>query len=133
LLTTQYLEEADQLADHIAVLNNGAVVAEGTPDELKDRVGDDRLRVTAASADDVVVLTKVLSRFGVDEPLVDEEKKTVSVPMTEGVGGIATVATELTRAGIAVADFRLSRPSMDEVFLSLTGPTARPVTEGAAT
>ncbi|MFE7231393.1 ATP-binding cassette domain-containing protein [Streptomyces sp. NPDC002405] len=132
LLTTQYLEEADQLADHIAVLKDGSVVAEGTPDELKDRVGDDRLRVTAASSDDVVALTKVLSRFGVEEPLVDEEKRTVSVPMTEGVGGIATVATELVRAGIPVADFRLSRPSMDEVFLSLTGPATRPVTEGAA-
>ncbi len=133
LLTTQYLEEADQLANRIAVLKDGGVVAEGTPDELKDRVGDDRLRVTAASADDVVALTKVLSRFGVDEPVVDEEKRTVSVPMTEGVGGIAAVATELAGAGVRVADFRLSRPSMDEVFLSLTGPAERPVAEGAAT
>ncbi|PVE10041.1 daunorubicin resistance protein DrrA family ABC transporter ATP-binding protein [Streptomyces scopuliridis] len=131
LLTTQYLEEADQLADRIAVLNNGGVIAEGTPDELKDRVGDDRLRVTAASAKDVIELTKVLSRFSGDEPLVDEERRTVSVSMTEGVRGIATVATELAEAGIPVADFQLSRPSMDEVFLSLTGDAPQPVAEGA--
>ncbi|MEV4973966.1 ATP-binding cassette domain-containing protein [Streptomyces scopuliridis] len=131
LLTTQYLEEADQLADRVAVLNNGGVIAEGTPDELKDRVGDDRLRVTAVSAKDVIELTKVLSRFSGDEPLVDEERRTVSVSMTEGVRGIATVATELAEAGIPVADFQLSRPSMDEVFLSLTGAAPRPVAEGA--
>jgi ABC-2 type transport system ATP-binding protein len=133
LLTTQYLEEADQLADRIAVLDNGTVIAEGTPDELKDRVGDDRLRVTAAAAQDVTALTKVLSRFCVEEPLVDEEKKTVSMPMAEGIGGIATIAAELVQAGIPVADFRVSRPSMDEVFLSLTSAATRPVTEGAAT
>jgi ABC-2 type transport system ATP-binding protein len=133
LLTTQYLEEADQLADRIAVLNNGAVIAEGTPDELKDRVGDDRLRVTATHAQDVVALTKVLGRFSADEPLVDEEKRTVSVPMADGVAGIATVAAELAQAGVAVADFRVSRPSMDEVFLSLTSAAPRPQTEGAAT
>ncbi|MEU5365838.1 ATP-binding cassette domain-containing protein [Streptomyces sp. NPDC005925] len=133
LLTTQYLEEADQLADRIAVIDDGAVVAEGTPDELKDRVGDDRMRVTAAKAEDVAELTKVLGRFSDDEPLVDEEQRSVSVPMTDGIGGIAAVATELADAGIAVADFQVSRPSMDEVFLSLTNKAAtRPENEGAA-
>ncbi|MFE1367613.1 ATP-binding cassette domain-containing protein [Streptomyces anulatus] len=133
LLTTQYLEEADQLADRIAVIDDGAVVAEGTPDQLKDRVGDDRMRVTAAKVEDLTQLTKVLSRFTSDQPLVDEEQRTVSVPMTDGIGGIASVAAELAAAGIPVSDFQVSRPSMDEVFLSLTNKAAtRPVNEGAA-
>ncbi|WP_406240864.1 ATP-binding cassette domain-containing protein [Streptomyces anulatus] len=133
LLTTQYLEEADQLADRIAVIDDGAVVAEGTPDQLKDRVGDDRMRVTAAKVEDLTQLTKVLGRFTDDQPLVDEEQRTVSVPMTDGIGGIASVAAELAAAGIPVSDFQVSRPSMDEVFLSLTNKAAtRPVNEGAA-
>ncbi|WP_405437089.1 ATP-binding cassette domain-containing protein [Streptomyces anulatus] len=133
LLTTQYLEEADQLADRIAVIDEGAVVAEGTPDQLKDRVGDDRMRVTAAKVEDLGQLTKVLARFTSDQPLVDEEQRTVSVPMTDGIGGIASVAAELAAAGIPVSDFQVSRPSMDEVFLSLTNKAAtRPVNEGAA-
>ncbi|MEV2258087.1 ATP-binding cassette domain-containing protein [Streptomyces anulatus] len=133
LLTTQYLEEADQLADRIAVIDDGAVVAEGTPDQLKDRVGDDRMRVTAAKVEDLGQLTKVLARFTSDQPLVDEEQRTVSVPMTDGIGGIASVAAELAAAGIPVSDFQVSRPSMDEVFLSLTNKAAtRPVNEGAA-
>ncbi|MEV7657730.1 ATP-binding cassette domain-containing protein [Streptomyces anulatus] len=133
LLTTQYLEEADQLADRIAVIDDGAVVAEGTPDQLKDRVGDDRMRVTAAKVEDLGQLTKVLGRFTSDQPLVDEEQRTVSVPMTDGIGGIASVAAELAAAGIPVSDFQVSRPSMDEVFLSLTNKAAtRPVNEGAA-
>ncbi|MFD5212043.1 ATP-binding cassette domain-containing protein [Streptomyces anulatus] len=133
LLTTQYLEEADQLADRIAVIDDGAVVAEGTPDQLKDRVGDDRMRVTAAKVEDLTQLTKVLGRFTNDQPLVDEEQRTVSVPMTDGIGGIASVAAELAAAGIPVSDFQVSRPSMDEVFLSLTNKAAtRPVNEGAA-
>jgi ABC-2 type transport system ATP-binding protein len=132
LLTTQYLEEADQLADRIAVLRDGAVIAEGTPDELKDRVGDDRLRVAVASVEDLVALTKVLSRFSAEEPLVDEEKKTVSVPMSDGIDGIAAVAADLAAAGLALSDFQLGRPSMDEVFLSLTSDAAlRPEIEGA--
>ncbi|MFD4340127.1 ATP-binding cassette domain-containing protein [Streptomyces anulatus] len=133
LLTTQYLEEADQLADRIAVIDDGAVVAEGTPDQLKDRVGDDRMRVTAAKVEDLTQLTKVLSRFTSDQPLVDEEQRTVSVPMTDGIGGIASVSAELAAAGIPVSDFQVSRPSMDEVFLSLTDKAAtRPENEGAA-
>ncbi|MDG9682540.1 ATP-binding cassette domain-containing protein [Streptomyces sp. DH18] len=133
LLTTQYLEEADQLADRIAVIDDGAVVAEGTPDQLKDRVGDDRMRVTAAKVEDLTQLTKVLGRFTSDQPIVDEEQRTVSVPMTDGIGGIASVAAELAAAGIPVSDFQVSRPSMDEVFLSLTNKAAtRPVNEGAA-
>ncbi|MFD8408067.1 ATP-binding cassette domain-containing protein [Streptomyces anulatus] len=133
LLTTQYLEEADQLADRIAVIDDGAVVAEGTPDQLKDRVGDDRMRVTAAKVEDLTQLTKVLSRFTTDQPLVDEEQRTVSVPMTDGIGGIASVSAELAAAGIPVSDFQVSRPSMDEVFLSLTNKAAtRPENEGAA-
>nr|WP_203608161.1 ATP-binding cassette domain-containing protein [Streptomyces anulatus] len=133
LLTTQYLEEADQLADRIAVIDDGAVVAEGTPDQLKDRVGDDRMRVTAAKVEDLTQLTKVLGRFTTDQPLVDEEQRTVSVPMTDGIGGIASVSAELAAAGIPVSDFQVSRPSMDEVFLSLTNKAAtRPENEGAA-
>ncbi|MFJ6145826.1 ATP-binding cassette domain-containing protein [Streptomyces anulatus] len=133
LLTTQYLEEADQLADRIAVIDDGAVVAEGTPDQLKDRVGDDRMRVTAAKVEDLTQLTKVLGRFTTDQPLVDEEQRTVSVPMTDGIGGIASVSAELSAAGIPVSDFQVSRPSMDEVFLSLTNKAAtRPENEGAA-
>ncbi|MFD4177863.1 MULTISPECIES: ATP-binding cassette domain-containing protein [Streptomyces] len=133
LLTTQYLEEADQLADRIAVIDDGAVVAEGTPDQLKDRVGDDRMRVTAAKVEDLTQLTKVLGRFTSDQPLVDEEQRTVSVPMTDGIGGIASVSAELAAAGIPVSDFQVSRPSMDEVFLSLTDKAAtRPENEGAA-
>lgn len=77
------------------MIDDGAVVAEGTPDQLKDRVGDDRMRVTAAKVEDLGQLTKVLARFTSDQPLVDEEQRTVSVPMTDGIGGIASVAAEL--------------------------------------
>ncbi|NEE11151.1 hypothetical protein G3M58_32445 [Streptomyces sp. SID7499] len=91
------------------------------------------MRVTAAKVEDLTQLTKVLGRFTTDQPLVDEEQRTVSVPMTDGIGGIASVSAELAAAGIPVSDFQVSRPSMDEVFLSLTNKAAtRPENEGAA-
>ncbi|MCE6995141.1 ATP-binding cassette domain-containing protein [Saccharothrix sp. S26] len=126
LLTTQYLEEADQLADRIAVIDGGRVIAEGTPDELKAKVGGEQLEVTVAHHRDVPAVTALLGRLVVAPPTTSADGLTVSVPLHDGFGGVADAAAALRPLGAAVTDFGTRRPSLDDVFLALTGTTATP-------
>ncbi|MYU13184.1 ATP-binding cassette domain-containing protein [Streptomyces sp. SID8361] len=121
LLTTQYLEEADQLADRIAVIDKGMLIADGTPDELKRKVGGERLEVTLADPATAWEVTGLLERVAVGEPVVGDQGRSVSVPVGSGIDSIADAATALRGRGIEVTDFAMRRPSMDDVFLALTG------------
>jgi ABC-2 type transport system ATP-binding protein len=118
LLTTQYLDEADQLADRIAVVDTGRVIAAGTPDELKAEIGS-RIDVVVPGEQDLPEAVAVLARIG--EPDADPENRRVSVPVGTGSMTLPAVVRELDRAGVAVEDVAVRRPTLDEVFLRLTG------------
>lgn len=124
LLTTQYLEEADLLADQIVVVDRGRVIADGTPEELKRKVGGDRLELTVASPGDVGAVLTVLGPVLTTAPAVDTEKGRVSILLDDGLGDVADVAVALRAAGITVSDFALRRPTLDDVFAELTGGPA---------
>jgi ABC transporter DrrB family efflux protein len=122
LLTTQYLEEADQLADRIAVIDNGKVIAEGTGNELKDRVGGQILEVELASAEQRDQAQEVLAGVGCGEPQPDERPDRLTLPAPRnGLQLVEEAAAGLRRAQIGVSDIGLRRPTMDDVFLQLTG------------
>ena len=128
LLTTQYLEEADQLAARIAVIDHGTVIAEGTRAELKASVGSGRLRVRLADEAQRADAERVLAAALAATPLPDPDPSSVSVQLPQP--GAATIReassalAQLDEAGVAVSDFSLSQPSLDEVFLALTGAGA---------
>ena len=116
-LTTQYLEEADQLADRVGIIDEGRMAAEGTPRELKAQVGKPRLELNLAEGSQEAC-EKVLGGFG--EPLPPKDGKVV-VALTEGAAGIAPIIRALDEAGIAVQDLHLAQPTLDDVFLEKTG------------
>ncbi|MFD5409712.1 ATP-binding cassette domain-containing protein [Streptomyces nojiriensis] len=124
LLTTQYLEEADELADRIAVIDQGTVVAEGSADELKRRVGEERLEITVADPADIPAALTALEGALVGELTRDDHKGVLGIRLKDGLAGIAGAAAALHQAGIPVSDFAQRRPSLDEVFLTLTGQQA---------
>jgi ABC-2 type transport system ATP-binding protein len=124
LLTTQYLDEADQLADRIAVVDTGTVIAAGTPDELKAEIGS-RIDVVVPETRDLPEAVAVLARIG--EPDADPENRRISVPVGAGSVTLPAVVRELDRAGVAVEDVAVRRPTLDEVFLRLTGKTEEKV------
>ncbi|TNY38692.1 ATP-binding cassette domain-containing protein [Thermomonospora catenispora] len=129
LLTTQYLEEADRLADDVVVIDHGRVIGQGTPEELKADLGG-RIEVELADADALPAASAVLARItGTDPAASDQRRLTAPAPADLR---LADAVRELDRAGIALADIALRRPSLDEVFLHLTGRTARE-TDAAAT
>ncbi|MFG3052752.1 ATP-binding cassette domain-containing protein [Kitasatospora sp. NPDC048239] len=126
LLTTQYLEEADQLADQIVVVDSGRVIADGTPDELKRKVGRERLELTVARPADAGAALAALRPVLAAEPALDEAGGRLAIQLDDGLGGIADVAAALRDAGVEVADFALRRPTLDDVFAHLTGGPGEP-------
>ena len=121
LLTTQYLEEADQLASRIVVLDRGKVIAQGTSDQLKSQVGGDRVEVVVADSADLSRAAATLARLASGEVTTDEVAKTVVAPVSTGSAAIVAAVRELDEAKVAIADLHLRRPTLDDVFLSLTG------------
>ncbi|HWH95893.1 MAG TPA: ATP-binding cassette domain-containing protein [Baekduia sp.] len=133
LLTTQYLEEADRLADDIVVVDHGRVIARGDARSLKRQVGGDQLRVVVADPGDLGEVTAIVGRISGVEPTVDVGARTVVAPAVDagartidagaggGVAAIAALAEALGDAGIAVEDLGLTQPTLDDVFLTLTG------------
>jgi ABC-2 type transport system ATP-binding protein len=118
LLTTQYLEEADQLADRISVVDSGRVVADGTADELKAATGGDRIDVVLRDAGQLGAAVALLPLTGVT---VDVDRRLLSAPVTDRMAALSEVVGALRRAGIEAEDVALRRPTLDEVFLHLTG------------
>jgi ABC-2 type transport system ATP-binding protein len=121
LLTTQYLDEADVLADSIAVIDHGRLIAEGTADELKDRTGGDVLQLTVGDRSRTVEAADLLADLGHEAPRSDAFTGDVHVATGLGAQALVQAVRRLDEAGIEVADLALRRPTLDEVFLSLTG------------
>jgi ABC-2 type transport system ATP-binding protein len=126
LLTTQYLDEADRLADSIAVIDTGRVIAEGTADELKDQVGGERVVVNLAEGADPEAAVRALGELGPAEHDGDHQ---VSVPIKERTGAVTGAVRRLDAAGVEVEDVALRRPTLDDVFLTLTGHAAEQAAE----
>jgi ABC-2 type transport system ATP-binding protein len=124
LLTTQYLEEADELADSIAVVDRGRVIARGTARELKKRIGGERIEVHLHREEDIPFVEGVLLRHGDGDITVDETTRHLSIAAGGGSDRLFGVFRELDEAGIGVDDIGLRRPTLDDVFLALTGHVA---------
>ena len=124
LLTTQYLEEADALADDIAIIDSGRLIAQGTADELKAQVGGERVELIVADRSELPKAVAALTALATAEPVVDEDTHMVTVQVTGGTRALAEVVRELDMAGVEAQDLALRRPTLDEVFLSLTGHAA---------
>ncbi|WCO68808.1 ATP-binding cassette domain-containing protein [Iamia majanohamensis] len=121
LLTTQYLEEADQLARDIVIVDHGRVIAAGTPDELKGRAGNDVLEVRPRHATDLDAVADVLAAVGSEAPRTDTDLQRVTVPIEGGADELSSVVRVLDDRDLPVDDVGLRRPTLDEVFLALTG------------
>ncbi|MET9441582.1 ATP-binding cassette domain-containing protein [Streptomyces sp. NPDC006610] len=132
LLTTQYLEEADRLASRITVIDQGRAIADDTPDGLKDRVGGDRVEVVVAERADIPRVVKAVARVSDGEPEADETELRVHAPVTDRVAALTDVARTLQDEGVRVEDIGLRRPSLDDVFLRLTGHRTDKEEQGAA-
>jgi ABC-2 type transport system ATP-binding protein len=132
LLTTQYLEEADRLADDIVVIDKGKAIASGTPDELKKQVGGERIELVLTDPSDLEGTRTVLAKVAVSEITVGEDGRSVTCPVSGGATDLRTTLQALAKAGIEVTDVGLRRPTLDDVFLTLTGRAAETTDEEGA-
>jgi ABC-2 type transport system ATP-binding protein len=121
VLTTQYLDEADQLADQICVIDAGRVIAEGSPDRLKSQIGGDRVDVVVRSPDQLATAAAVVSRAAGTDVQVDPDARRVSAPIRDRMSVMTAVLGGLGAAGITPEDFAVRRPTLDDVFMQLTG------------
>ena len=128
LLTTQYLEEADQLADEIAVIDHGTVIARGTSDALKKQVGGERLQIVV-DQNQISQTMEIVSRVSKNPASLDEGLRLISAPVSTGSTALIEALRELDGAGIQPLDVSLKRPSLDDVFMSLTGHAAEEIKE----
>jgi ABC-2 type transport system ATP-binding protein len=124
VLTTQYLDEADQLADHIAVIDTGKVIAAGTSAQLKAQIGGDRLEVVVRDAGTLTAAAAVMGSVTSAQPHVSHAARRITAPVRDGSAAVVTAVRELDRAGILTEDLGLHRPTLDDVFLRLTGRAA---------
>ncbi|MFI0356367.1 ATP-binding cassette domain-containing protein [Actinomadura sp. 9N407] len=134
LLTTQYLDEADRLAHQIAVLDSGRVIADGPPERLKSAIGGDRIDLVLRDPADLPEAVRTVARIAEAEPETDPETRRISAPVRDRIGALTEIMRALTDAGAEVEDVALRRPTLDEVFLRLTGHRAAEADDaGAAT
>jgi ABC-2 type transport system ATP-binding protein len=124
LLTTQYLEEADHLAHDICVIDRGLVIARGTSDQLKAQTGGERVEVVVHQRDRIGDAARALAPYGKGDAKVEQHTRRITVPVTGGARLLAEVIRELDAAGIEIDDIGLRRPTLDDVFISLTGHAA---------
>ena len=128
LLSTQYLAEADEIADAVVIIDGGRVVAQGSPDELKDAIGT-RVDIILADSGDLAAAAAVLSRWATAAPSTDPDRRRLTAPVPAGAVSLPELVRQLDTAGLHAEDVRVRRPTLDEVFLDRTG-SARPA--GAA-
>jgi ABC-2 type transport system ATP-binding protein len=124
VLTTQHLEEADQLADRVAVVDHGQVIAEGTPAELKAKVGGERVQLTVADQSDLGAAITVLAAHADGPPRPDPAARSVEAPVTAAARRMPELVRDLDTAGVVLDDLAIRHPSLDDVFLTLTGRAA---------
>jgi ABC-2 type transport system ATP-binding protein len=131
LLTTQYLEEADQLSDDIAVIDGGRTIAEGTADQLKAQIGGHRAVVSLVRASDAAAARQILGRHGDGEPVIGDDGRSIEVAVIDGPRALQYILSDLGESGIDLHDAGMRRPSLDDVFLTLTGRRAEDTDETA--